>query len=133
MVANGFLNKNNMPLPCIESIFPLESLHDEVSQKSVIIFHNESTFQANDEENWIWGEQGQCVLKPKSHCSDIMVSDFIDEHNGNLRLTDKEFIQAVDKVDGLQKEACAFLVYGKKHEGYWTGKSFYPSWKLLYK
>ena len=81
----------------------------------------------------MWGEQGQCVLKPKSHGSGIMISDFIDEHNGYLRLTDKEFIQAVDKVDGLQKEACAFLVYGKKHEGYWTGKSFYPSWKLLYK
>ena len=42
-----------------------------------------------------------------------MVSDFIDEHNGYLRLTDEEFIQAVDKVDGLQKEARAFLEYGK--------------------
>ena len=72
----------------------------------------------------MWGEQGQCVLKPKSHGSGIMVSDFIDEHNGYLRLTDEEFIQAVDKVDGLQKEAHAFLEYGKEHEGYWTAKKF---------
>jgi len=72
MVANGFLNRRNMP--SIESTF-----------------HHESTFQANDEESWMWGEHGQCVLKPKSRGSGIMVSDFIDEHNGYLRLTDKSF------------------------------------------
>ena len=72
----------------------------------------------------MWGEQGQCVLKSKSRGSGIMVSDFIDEHCGYLRLTDEEFIQAVDKVDGLQKEARAFLERGKEHEGYWTAKKF---------
>ena len=62
-----------------------------------------------------------------------MVSDFIDEHNGYLRLTDEEFIQAVDKVDGLQKEARAFLEYGKNMKNIGLQKSFYPSWKLLSK
>ena len=38
-----------------------------------------------------------------------MVSGFIDEHNGYLRLTDEEVIQAIEKVDGLHKEARAFL------------------------
>ena len=78
MIANGFLNRNNMPMPSIESAFPsdLESPPDEVIQKTVIIFHDESTFQANDEENWIWGERGQCVLKPKSRGSSIMVIRF---------------------------------------------------------
>ena len=53
MVANGILNKDNMPMPSIESAFPsdIESSPDEVIQKSVVIFHDESTFQANDEEN----------------------------------------------------------------------------------
>ena len=37
----------------------------------------------------------------------------IDEHNGYLRLTDEEYTQAVDRVDGLQKEACTFIEYGK--------------------
>ena len=72
----------------------------------------------------MWDEHGQCVLKPKSCGSGIMVSDFIDEHNGYLRLTDEEYIQAVDKVDGLQREVRAFLEYGKEHEGYWTAKKF---------
>ena len=72
----------------------------------------------------IFSEQGQCVLKPKSCGSGIMVSDFIDEHNRYLKLTD-EFIQGVDKVDGIQKETHAFLEYGKEHEGYWTAKNIY--------
>ena len=114
-----------MPIPSIESAFPsdIESPLDEVIQKSVVICHDESTFQANDEENWMWGEQGQCILKPKSRGSGIMVSDFIDEHNGYLWLTD-EFIQAVDKVDGLQKDARTFLECGKEREGYWPEKRF---------
>jgi len=27
-------------------------------------------------------------------------------------------------VAGLKQEACAFLEYGKEHEGYWTAKKF---------
>ena len=52
MVANGFLNKNNMPLPSIENAFPidLECPSDEVIQKSIVIFHDELTFQSNDDE-----------------------------------------------------------------------------------
>lgn len=69
-----------------------------------------------------WGEQGQCVLKSKSRGSGV--SDFIDERNGYPRLTDVKFTQAIDKVDGLQKEVCSFLEYGKEHEGYWTAKKF---------
>ena len=53
-----------MPIPGTESAFPsdIESPPDKVIQKSLVIFHDESTFQANDEENWMWGEQGQCIL-----------------------------------------------------------------------
>ena len=125
MVGNGFLNKSNMPMPSIESAFPsdLEIPRDEVI-KSIVIFHDESTFQANDEESWMWGEHGQCVLKPKSRGSGIMVLDFIDEYNGYLRLANKEYRQAAGRVDGLQREARAFLEYGKEHEGYWTAKKF---------
>ena len=65
----------------------------------------------------MWGTHGQCVLKPKSRGAGIMVSDFIDEHNGYLRLTNEEYIEGAKKVDGLEREAQAFLEYGKKHEG----------------
>ena len=95
-------------------------------------------FSINTDDLWydftVYLECAQCIVDTplvlvlsrtvvfhlKSCGSGIMVSDFIDEHNGYLRLTDEEFIQAVDQVDGLQKKVCAFLKYGKEHEGYWT-------------
>ena len=49
-----------------------------------------------------------------------MVSDFIDEHNGYLRLTSEGIAQA----DGLKQEAHDFLEYGKEHKGYWATKKF---------
>ena len=99
-----------MPMPSIESAFPsdLEIPRDEVI-KSIVIFHDESTFQANDEESWMWGEHEQCVLKPKSRGSGIMVSDFIDEHNGYLRLTNEEFRQAAGREDGIAERHVLFL------------------------
>ena len=53
-------------MPSIESAFPsdLEIPSDEIIKKSIVIFHDESTFQANDEESWMWGEHAQCVSKP---------------------------------------------------------------------
>ena len=81
--------------------------------KNIIIFHDESKFQANDDETWIWGEKGQHVLKPKSRGSGIMFSDFIDEKNGYLKLTDE-----------FQIAKATARKYGKEHEGYWTTEQF---------
>lgn len=55
----------------------------------MLIFHDESTFQANDDESWMWGVERQHVLKPKSRGAGIMVSNFIDNKSGYLRLTDE--------------------------------------------
>ena len=87
MVALGFLNESNAPTPDATKNFPtdLEALTPEQAEKNIVFFHDESTFQANDDETWIWGERGQHVLKPKSRGSGIMVSDFIDERNGAHR------------------------------------------------
>jgi len=80
----------------------------------------------------MWGEHGKCVLKPKSHGSGIMVSDFIDEHNGYLRLTSEEFAQAVDKVAGLKQETHAEygkdtgLFLGQLEDAIKTAKVKYP-------
>ena len=36
-------------------------------------------------------------LRPKGKGASIMVSDFIDEHNGYFRLTEEEFAQGLQK------------------------------------
>ena len=124
MVALGFLNESNAPTPDATKNFPtdLEALTPQQAEKNIVFFHDESTFQANDDETWIWGERGQHVLKPKSRGSGIMVSDFIDERNGYLRLTDDEFEIAKATHPSLRRQAREFLEYGKEHEGYWTAE-----------
>ena len=124
MIAVGFLNESNAPTENVTKHFSsdLEPLTPEQVEKNIVIFHDESTFQANDDETWIWGEKGQHVLKPKSRGSGIMVSDFIDEKNGYLKLTDNEFQRAKAMHPDLRHQAQEFLEYGKEHEGYWTAE-----------
>ena len=54
----------------------------------------------------------------------LMVSDFIEEHNGYLRLTDQEFEEAKKSNPRLKKQARAFLEYGEIKKGYWTFERF---------
>ena len=56
--------------------------------------------------------------------SGVMVSDFVDEHDGYLRLTDEQF--AVAKVDNptIAQTARVTFLYGSEREGYWTGEKF---------
>ena len=53
-----------------------------------------------------------------------MVSDFIEEHNGYLRLTDEEYDQSKSAHPGIKKYARRFLEYGENKEGYWTSEKF---------
>ena len=58
-------------------------------KKKVVIFHDESTFNAkfNDDQSTQWGVKGEGTLRPKSKGSGIMVSDFIDDRIGFLALS----------------------------------------------
>ena len=47
-----------------------------------------------------------------------MVSDFIDEHNGYLALTDAEYEQGKQTCPDLQQQACKLLKHGVEFEGY---------------
>ena len=52
-----------------------------------------------------------------------MVSDFINEHNGYLELTDNEYEQAHSSHSGLWKEARYLLKYGSSSEEYWNSEN----------
>ena len=56
MIALGFLNRDNAPTPEAKLSLPedLETPHADVLSKTVVLFHNESTFQANDCERTQW-------------------------------------------------------------------------------
>ena len=63
------------------------------------------------------------MLQPKSGAG-YMVSDFVDERNGYLALTDEEFDRASQTNAGIEKQAQCVLLYGESKEGYWTGEKF---------
>lgn len=56
-------------------------------RKLVVICHDESIFHSNEDQGWQWAEKGKVVIKPKGKGRGLMVSDFIDEYSGFLRLT----------------------------------------------
>ena len=126
MFSLGFLNKDNALTPEAEKCFPqdLESPSAEQISKTVVIFHDESTFQANDGQTSFWGTKDMHLLRPKGRGAGIMVSDFIEDHNGYLRLTDEEFARGLQKYPYLKRQARSFLEYGENKEGYWTSDKF---------
>ena len=49
------------------------------------VVHNESTYYANCDQTYFWGDDETNVIKQKSLGSSLMVSDFVDETIGFLR------------------------------------------------
>ena len=113
MAEIGFLNKGNAPTPEAANYITYSS-HTE-QQKNIVIFHDESIFTVNDDQKTQWGTKDMLVIKPKGKGSGIMVSDFVDEHNGYLCFVD---------CDGRKHEARVLMEYGANKEGYWTIDKF---------
>ena len=61
MLSLGFLNENNAPTEVAKRALPknLHALPPEVIDKT-IIFHDESTFQANKHQSAQWAEENEC-------------------------------------------------------------------------
>ena len=45
----------------------------------------------NKDQGWMWAEKGNQPIRPKGLGRGLMVSDIVDEFNGLLSLTAKEF------------------------------------------
>ena len=127
MIGLGFLNEANAPTA--EALVALRNVNipspgQERIDKTVIIFHDESTFQANEDQPTLWAEKGTSVMRPKSRGSGIMVSDFIEEKNGYLALTQEEHDQEKVTNPSVRMYAREFLEYGEAKDGYWTSDKF---------
>lgn len=126
MVASGFLTKEHAPSDEAKNAFPddLDSPPPERREKNIFIFHDESTFNANDDEGLQWGTSESQVIRPKSRGSGIMVSDFITERDGYLCLTEAEHNMAKQKDCDIPMAPRTLLEYGEARDGYWTGAKF---------
>ena len=83
-IAHGFINDDNALSEEAAKSLPndLECPPADVVKKTVVIFHDESIFNANEDQQTQWGTPDTIMIKPKGKGSSIMVLDFVDEHNG---------------------------------------------------
>ena len=79
------------PPPCSDEMAPVPGPDAESQKQLVLIYHNESILHTNEGQTWMWATEDTPVIQPKTKGSGIMVSDFVYQHNGYLRLTDTEF------------------------------------------
>ena len=64
--------------------------NDQYEKRLVMIYHDESSFHANEGQSWQWAEEDKQMLRPKSQGRGLMISDFIEEHGGYLQLAPDE-------------------------------------------
>ena len=122
MVALEFLNSENAPTPEAALSVPadIDTPSAEQIAKTIVLFHDESTFQANDCERTQWGQRGEHILVQKSKGAGIMVS----EQDSYLKFSDQEFTIGRTIFPGLKQHARACIQYGENKDGYWTSDRF---------
>lgn len=67
-IGLGSLNRDNESTLKAKLVLPedLETSRSDVLAKTIVLFHDESTFQANDYEHTIRGMKDDCMLVPRS-------------------------------------------------------------------
>ena len=117
----GLEQRHKPPPLCADGIHSWNHGKETESKKVVFIYHDETIFHANDALSRGWhDDQGSRELRPKGKGRGIMYSDFVEEYNGFLRLTDEEYERAKEVDPNFPKAARQRFEYGTGHEGYWT-------------
>ena len=87
-----------------------------------MIYHDESTFHANDGQAIAWAEEGRVSIRPKTQRKGLMVSDFVTEHHGLLQLTYEEYQEAQHTDPSIKMCAKEIIKFGADSEGYWNNQ-----------
>ena len=113
IVALRFLNRENAPTQAKLALPEvLDTARAEVLAKTIVLLHDETTFQANDYARTQRGTKDDHRLVPKSRGAGIMISDFISEEGGYLCQTD---VAGHDKYPQLKQFARESIAYGGNH------------------
>ena len=81
----SFLHESNAPSDEMANHLPSVAVSPH-KDNTIFWFHDESTFNANEDESVMWKDETMQVIKPKGRGAGIMVSDFIEEKDGYLAL-----------------------------------------------
>ena len=88
----------------------------DYGQKTLILVtHDESCFGSNDGRSFCWIDENNRQIRPKGNGRSVMVSAFLCECHGVLRLTEELQAQFRD----IPADSTVFLKPGANNEGYW--------------
>ena len=127
MAKIGFLHFTNAPTEGAQKALPedIEPPNLERRSKTVVLFMmrvRSSPMKIRYEDQVTqWGVKGPKMIKPKSRRAGIMVSDFIDEHNGFLALSDEEYNTAKESNPNIRPYAREFFEIAVRAIGHETG------------
>ena len=108
----------------METVIPPD-LPDE-ARLLVMVVHDESCFQSNDAGTTGWFDQDCRQIRPKGTGKSLMVSAFLCECHGLLRLSDELCLQFPDApVDSTE-----IIRPGCNGDGYWTNEDLVKQTKL---
>ena len=127
MTECGFLRADNAPTEEAARALPTDVTHmsKEEGEKRIVWFHDESAYNTTEDTSTLWGEKGKLPIKPKGRGSSIMVSEFIEENDGYLALSDEQYeFEVGNRGEDVDKSACAILEIGEQREGYWNNDRF---------
>ena len=82
----------------------------------ILVTHDESCFSSHDGKATIWMDANDRPLRPKGQGRSIMVSEFMCECHGPLKLDESQ----IAENPGLPSETRTIILPGKQREGYWT-------------
>ena len=82
----------------------------------VLITHDESCFSSHDGKTTIWMDSNDRPLRPKGQGRSIMVSEFLCECHGPMKLSQEQR----QKYPYSPFETRVIIVPGKHQDGYWT-------------
>ena len=127
MTECGFLHPKNAPTEKAAQALPADVPHmpKEEEEKCIVWFHGESAYNTSEDTPVLWRQKGKLPIKPKGKGSSIMLSEFIEEKDSYLALSDQQHeLEVANSSDDVENSALAAIEIGKNCKGYWTGEHF---------
>ncbi|GBB96329.1 hypothetical protein RclHR1_02730001 [Rhizophagus clarus] len=79
----------------------------------ILVTHDECIFYSNDRKRGVWTKSGELLLRKKGNGRSTMVSEFLLEKCGQLKLNS----QQIQENLSISQQACIYLQLGKNQDG----------------
>ena len=128
------LSSTHLPPPsCEDGQTAVQKGNPAASKHLVLIFHDESSFHANEGQSVMWAEEGRVPIRPKNQGRGLMVSDFVTEFDGLLQLSIDEYRKAAESDPSVRMCAREILKFGSGNDGYWNNARFLKQMEMALK